>query len=138
MGMKIKNVGEIKRSINKDTLVRNTKLHAMEPPKLLCSSFSLQMCTMPAIISAVEIPIGAVRGYFAGGLTESNCAVGHLDFAIALSELLGFRVPFVRQAVGLRQGESIVVAQTKGGRLPEEYAVFPKNIYIAFYLVTCR
>ena len=61
--------------------------------------------------------------------------VGHTDTATVVSGLLGLPVPFHRGFVTLEPGETLVVAQVWGGRLPEGTTTLPDGVEIRFWLV---
>lgn len=64
--------------------------------------------------------------------------IGHQDTAEILSRELGLLVPVNRQKAEVRDGESFIVAQYIGPRLPEGTTVLPKDAHIKFYLCTMR
>jgi hypothetical protein len=88
----------------------------------LGNAFSLQMCKeFPANISVEtinEIP------------TDCVSVVGHQD----LANILG--VSMNRQSIKLEGGDSLIVAQVMGGRLPEGTTVLPEGVSIELLHVT--
>jgi hypothetical protein len=65
-----------------------------------------------------------------------DSAVGHADTARILSSLLDLPVPMARVSVTLSVGESAIIAQVVGGRLPEGTTVLPEGTEIHWLLVT--
>lgn len=92
----------------------------------LGNAFSLQMLdSFPAVpiiekVSAGDIPYDAV-----------SC-IGHADTASVLSDMLGRNVTCNRQAITLKQGDTLFVAQVMGGRLPEGATTLPDGMQIKF------
>lgn len=68
------------------------------------------------------------------GITAS--AVGHQDTANVLSKILGREVAVNRVDVKLDDGDSIIIAQVVGGRLPEGCTVLPEGVRIVFLKAT--
>ena len=62
--------------------------------------------------------------------------IGHQDTARVLSGILGVEVPFRRAFGILNPGESILVAQVTGGRLPEGATTLPEGISLQFWVVS--
>jgi len=70
-------------------------------------------------------------------LTAQSC-VGHADIASVLSGMIGFTVPVNRISVALHPGDTLVVGQYVGPRLPEGCSSLPDGAKIEWYIVSCR
>jgi len=100
----------------------------------LANSFSLQMLDLEKVSTVVVTPLSEqeVKGLLASGFVS---AVGHQDTADILTNLLGIHIPFNRINVSLTQGDTLVVAQLTGGRLPEGSTTLPEGFSIKFLKV---
>lgn len=99
----------------------------------ICNAFSLQMLSrFPAIIRADEITVEEVRKL------ELESAIGHQDTANVLSNMLGQLLPVNRVNIQLQPGDSIIVAQLQGGRLPEGATTLPEGFSFKFFKVTVQ
>ena len=98
---------------------------------LLLNAFSLQMLSR----SDAEIYVQEVTPEW---VTEQirtygvDSAVGHVDTARVLSDILNAEIAFDRKNITLEPGTSAVVAQVVGGRLPEGCTTLPEGISIKF------
>jgi len=102
----------------------------------VCNAFSLNMlATLPAEVSVREIGLAEARTLVA---REFEPAVGHVDTAAIFSQQLGIPMPASRVTVTLRKGETILVGQYKGPRLPEGTTVLPAGVTIQWLLVTLK
>ena len=102
----------------------------------LFNAFSLQMrTTSHGSIDWEEIPVEEARRLLSTGI---DSYVGHQDLANVISSVLGFPVPAERRHGKIEQGESIVVAQYDGGRLPEGTTELPEGAKITFLKVTAK
>ena len=100
----------------------------------LLNAFSLNMLAeFPASASFREISLGEAREILAAGF---DSAVGHAETAAVFSEQLGIEVPCQRVTVTLSKGESALVGQYRGPRLPEGATTLPEGATIRWYLVT--
>ena len=61
--------------------------------------------------------------------------IGHEDTASVVSALLGLEVPFHRGFITLAPGQTVIVAQLWGGRLPEGTTTLPEGCEMRFWLV---
>jgi len=90
----------------------------------------------PATMDVREISLQEAQALLKGeGLMS---AVGHADTATVLGGLLGFEVPANRTTVSLQKGETAVVGQYIGPRLPEGATELPQGARIVWLLVTVR
>ena len=66
---------------------------------------------------------------------ESVSAVGHADTAALFSTILGVKIPCNRVTVTLKSGESALLGQYSGPRLPEGATTLPEGASIKWVLV---
>jgi len=97
--------------------------------KYLVNAFSIQMLSGSATVRFEEIDVTEVP-------TDVVSAVGHIDTAAVLSDLLGFPVSMNRMNVALDENTELYVAQLVGGRLPEGATTLPEGYGFRFYRVT--
>lgn len=99
----------------------------------LGNAFSLQMLSVDEShdIHTFPMTIGSVREIHSDGVPIIS-AVGHIDTARVVSDMLGFEVPAQRINVSLEPGDMLVVAQVIGGRLPEGATTLPDGFQIRF------
>lgn len=64
--------------------------------------------------------------------TKIISAIGHIDTAAVVSNLLEVEVPPNRINISLQKGDVIYVAQVVGGRLPEGSTTLPENFKMKF------
>lgn len=94
----------------------------------LANAFSLQMVkSLPAEIVVEEIPQPSAEE-----LSAMDSCIGHADTAAVLG------VSCNRCNVSLNSGDSIIVAQLMGGRLPEGSTTLPEGFSFKFVRVTVR
>lgn len=62
-------------------------------------------------------------------------AVGHVDTANVVSNLLNMEIPMNRISVNLKDNDVLLVAQLSGGRLPEGATTIPEGMSIQFWVV---
>lgn len=68
----------------------------------------------------------------------ASSVVGHADIAEVISAQLGVEIPVNRVSVSLRPGDTLVVGQYVGSRLPEGCRELPEGARIEWYMVSCR
>ena len=97
----------------------------------LCNAFSLNMLDTNSNQSIAIEPVtaGDVPADFVS-------AIGHADTANVLASILGVNVAVARVNVALRSGDSAIVAQFTGPRLPEGATTLPPGAEIRFLRVT--
>ena len=101
---------------------------------ILTNAFSLNMVSQESgTIRFRRVTVEEARSLLASGFTS---AVGHGDTANVLSDFLGIPVPTNRVTVSLAPGNTILVAQYRGPRLPEGATRLPEGAVIEFFLVT--
>lgn len=101
---------------------------------LLLNAFSLNMlAAFPAVVQVREIPLTRAQGILA---EDFESAVGHADTAAVFSSVLGLEIPANRATVALKSGDSAVVGQYRGPRLPEGATTLPAGATIQWLRVT--
>jgi hypothetical protein len=96
----------------------------LEPGKTAYARFSPLTELQAAQIAA---------GIHAAGQLES--AVGHQDTAAVFSTSLGVEIPFARITVKLGNGETCLLGQLSGPRLPEGATTLPEGASLEWMLV---
>lgn len=87
------------------------------------NAFSFNMIGHPSgFIRHKDITLEEARSLVANGV---DSAVGHEDTAQAVSTLLGVSVPCARKSVDMRVGDTALLVQYRGPRLPEGTTVLP-------------
>lgn len=109
---------------------------------MLLNAFSLNMIhAFPASVTCTEISAANARSLlmlWAEDQGESEfirSAVGHADTAEVFGSVLGLPVPCRRETVTLSSGDSVVVGQYSGPRLPEGATELPEGATIKWLLV---
>lgn len=69
---------------------------------------------------------------------EVDSFIGHKETADIVSKMLGMEIPFQRRFAKLVPGEAAIIAQVKGGRLPEGATTLPEGMEIVFILVMVK
>lgn len=108
--------------------------------RYLCNAFSLQM-----VLSQLKNPGDSVlvrvtaltKDEAAMVLKEADftSAIGHADTAAVVSDALQVNAECNRCFVTLNNGDVCVVAQVKGGRLPEGATKLPEGMDLGWYFV---
>lgn len=103
----------------------------------LFNSFSIQMVAAldEASVSFKKISVEQAKNLLADGV---DSFVGHADTATVVGGLLGMEIPCQRRFGMLTAGETAVVAQVLGGRLPEGCTTLPEGMTIQFFQVTVQ
>ena len=100
----------------------------------ILNAFSLNMIPrFPADIHVREIPLGEAQRVAA---KEFDSAVGYAETAAVFSEQLGATVETRRVTVSLAKGETALVGQYRGPRLPEGATSLPSGATILWFTVT--
>ena len=101
------------------------------------NAFSIQMISSlnEASVSFKKVSIEQAKNLLDG---EVDSYVGHADTAVVIGGLLGMEVPACRRFGTLASGETAVVAQVIGGRLPEGCTTLPEGFSIQFFQVTVQ
>lgn len=95
------------------------------------NAFSINMLPGGCEVKFEKIPV------FLGQEKFESC-IGHADTAKVISGILGVDLPMNRQTVTLEMGESVIVAQYTGTRLPEGATTLPEGATITFWKVTVK
>jgi hypothetical protein len=99
----------------------------------ILNGFSFNMvANFPATVRAEEISLEKAREIAARGL---DSVVGHQDTAAVYGQQLGVVVPPVRSTVSLH-GETALIGQYRGPRMPEGCKELPAGATIQWLLVT--
>lgn len=97
--------------------------------KFLTNAFSIQMLQKGGLVRFDEIAPEDIPA-------DVVSAIGHVDTANVLTNMLGLPVPMNRAFVTLNENTEIYVAQLVGGRLPEGATTLPEGFSFKFYRVT--
>ncbi len=97
--------------------------------KFLVNAFSIQMLLGSATVKFEEITPKDIP-------TDVVSAIGHIDTANVISDLLGFKIDMNRINISLDKNTELYVAQLVGGRLPEGATTLPEGSSFKFFKVT--
>lgn len=101
------------------------------------NAFSFNM--IPATFGGGDITFTEISadsaGYFCASFAEVHSAVGHVDTARLFSVLLGVEIPMNRVNVEVEPGESYLLGQYSGPRLPEGATVLPEGATIRWFML---
>lgn len=100
----------------------------------ITNAFSLQMLDLDKEYTITIKPIDK-EDIFSLSLQS---AIGHIDTANVVSNELNKTLHMNRVNIKLMPGESIIVAQLTGGRLPEGSTTLPEGFAIKYILVTIQ
>jgi hypothetical protein len=102
----------------------------------LLNAFSLNMlpANTPCTIEVQPVSLPEAQAM----APSCTSAVGHADTAAVFGNVLGVPVPCARVNVALRGGETALVGQYRGPRLPEGATVLPAGATIEWVVVTVR
>lgn len=101
---------------------------------IILNSFSLNMVSgFPAKFKVTELKISHVVDLLTTEGVAS--AVGHADTAALFTAVLGIDIPCNRATVSLKGGDSAIVGQYSGPRLPEGCTTLPEGATIKWLLV---
>ena len=101
----------------------------------LVNGFSLNMLGQAGLAYGTQIQVVPLAPETVRGLPLKSC-IGHADTAAIVASILGRDIRPNRATISLAPGESIVVAQYFGPRLPEGTTVLPEGAAIEFALVS--
>ena len=99
----------------------------------LSNAFSLNMLVaFPATFTVEEVALECAKVI----ATSCESAVGHADTAAVFSTVLGTNVPMNRSTVALQKGDTILVGQYIGPRMPEGSTTLPEGATIKWLVVS--
>lgn len=100
----------------------------------LLNAFSLNMLpsATPCTINVQPVELTEARSLAA----SATSAVGHADTAAVFASVLGVPVPCARVSVALKAGDTALVGQYRGPRLPEGATNLPAGATIEWVVVT--
>ena len=98
------------------------------------NGFSLNMLGS-GILYGTQIQVKPVSAELVARMPVKS-GIGHTDTAALVSGILGRDIQANRATISLWPGETIVVAQYLGPRLPEGATVLPEGAAVKFVLVT--
>jgi hypothetical protein len=102
----------------------------------LLNAFSLNMVSVfPAEVHIREVSLEEARGLV---WAERESAVGHAETANVFASQLGVSVPANRTTVTLAKGETVLVGQYRGPRLPEGATTLPEGATIQWLVAEVR
>lgn len=103
----------------------------------LFNAFSIQMIDIEVM---ANIEFTAINKEEAARLLSNSVEsyIGHADTAAVVSDILGVEVECQRRFGHIDKGETAIVAQVVGGRLPEGCTKLPENMEIKFYKVEVK
>lgn len=101
------------------------------------NAFSIQMIASmhEASVSFKKISYKQAKNLLVGG---AESYIGHVDTAAVISSMLGLEIPAQRRFGTLMPGETAIIAQVLGGRLPEGATTLPEGFFIQFFQVTVQ
>ncbi len=100
---------------------------------ILLNAFSANMLAeFPCSVHFTEISPATARCDLTG---EVQSAVGHADTAAVFSAVLGMPVPCRRETVTLHLGQTAIIGQYSGPRLPEGATTLPEGADIRWLFV---
>ena len=101
--------------------------------KFILNAFSLNMVgTFPATFTVKEVTASEASA-LATGVTSG---VGHPDTAAVFSSVLGTTVAMNRATVSLTSGDSVLIGQYSGPRMPEGTTTLPEGATIKWLVAT--
>lgn len=103
---------------------------------MIANAFSLNMLenlTSNWTITSTPLKTKEVKVLTQSGV---DSAVGHGDTAVIFSNILEVEIPMVRKTISLKKGDSVIVGQYRGPRLPEGAKELPAGSAIEWVLVT--
>lgn len=107
---------------------------------ILLNAISANMLAeFPVSVTFTEISPADARAHLlaeSSGEAEIRSAVGHAETAAVFSSVIGLPVPCRRETVVLARGESAIVGQYSGPRLPGGATSLPENATLRWLRVS--
>ena len=100
----------------------------------ISNAFSLSMVGDNADITVAPVNLQ----YEAALISSATSIVGHSDTAALFSSLLGREIAVNRISVSLKSGDTLIVGQYSGPRLPEGTSVLPEGATITWKKVVVK
>ena len=97
----------------------------------LLNAFSLNMLNGNADVHVRQVSLDVARNL----AKVCTSAVGHADTAAVFADVLGVPVPTNRVSVTLEDGDTALVGQYSGPRLPEGATTLPEGATIRWMIV---
>ena len=97
----------------------------------LLNAFSLNMLSANADVTVRQVSLDVARSLASTAVS----AVGHADTANVFADVLGVPVACNRVSVTLRHGDTALVGQYSGPRLPEGATSLPEGATIKWMIV---
>jgi hypothetical protein len=101
----------------------------------LVNAFSINMINRDIAIDFKEVTIDKAKE-LVNEAEEFECAIGHVDTAVVVGDMLGMALEANRTSVSIDVDEALLVAQYTGPRLPEGATTLPEGATIKFWFVT--
>lgn len=100
----------------------------------ISNAFSLNMISFPAVVNVEEVSLDEAKRIVA----QCTSAIGHADTAAVFSSVLEAVLPTNRITLSIAKGETLLVGQYVGPRLPEGAIQLPEGATIKWLLVEVR
>lgn len=101
----------------------------------LCNAFSINMLPEHKPVNVHFIPLTLDEARRALEHGEFVNAIGHVDTAHVVGNMLGIPLEANRVSIAVHPGDRLIVAQYSGPRLPEGATELPEDAEIRFWLV---
>jgi len=118
------------------TYPRGISPYRKQAVRYVANSFSLGMVPSERGFAVNVFPVSGETASRIAGEDRPESAVGHIDTARIFEQVLGVPVPANRISLSLGSGDTILVGQYAGPRLPEGATALPEGAVIKWYLVT--
>ena len=103
---------------------------------IISNSFSLNMLPASMVQANIELKRCDPKVVIAS-LREANMlsVVGHADTAAVFTSVIGREVVFNRTSYNWQDGDTLLVGQYSGPRLPEGTTILPEGAGICWYVI---
>jgi len=109
--------------------------------KFISNAFSINMVESPRMGESFEVEFKRLSAFDASKAIQEDyfkSVIGHRDLAEVVGVELNARLPFNRESVKLRTGDTMLVCQYSGPRLPAGCTELPEGAQIDYFLVSIR